>query len=265
MIAAAEAVPRLSWSQIDRYTRCPAQWWFSRHCKPEHTPSALKFGGAIHRSVETFYACRAEGYNPALDELMATYTTAWEAPSEAAVSFGKNETDTTLREMAGRMLGAFIEAVRPGEVLGIEESFAVEIVDGIIVSGVIDLVEVKDGRFWVVDNKTSRSDPSSAFDAEQLLLYRLGLAEVGLVPDGADVGMRFDCLRKLKTKSEFTSVEVTACEHDFLAVRQKIAAVARAIKAGVLYRNKSWACAGCPWTKACAETDLEEAQRRVAA
>ena len=65
---------------------------------------------------------------------------------EAPAFFNKDESPDTLRAMAERMPGVFRDAVRPGEILAVEESFAVEPVEGILVTGIVDLVEVKDGR-----------------------------------------------------------------------------------------------------------------------
>ena len=255
MSLAVEAPPRLSWSQINTYTQCPAKWWSSPHFPMEHVPSALKFGRAVHHALAAFYAALPEGCHLEADELLSVYETAWSEPEEAVVRFGKNEDEGVLRQMAARMFGAFLETVQPGEVLAVEESFAVEI-SGVLVSGIVDLVEVKDGKFWVVDNKTSKNEPSSAFDGEQLLLYRLGLEQLGLIPEDAEVGLRFDVLRKLKTRGEFVTVEVEATAETLQAVEDKVAQVAKAIEAGVVYRNRSWACAGCPWSRTCAEVDL---------
>jgi CRISPR/Cas system-associated exonuclease Cas4 (RecB family) len=225
----------------------------------ERTPSALKFGGAIHKSVETFYRGRMKGGNPGLDEVLATYHDAWEEPSDAPVQFGKNESSATLKDMAERMLAAFLETVKPGKILAIEESFAVEISDGLLVSGIVDLVELKAGKFWVVDNKTAKNSPSDAFDKEQVSLYRLGLQELGLIPEGADVGLRYDVLRKLKTKGEFIQVEVDVTDEELLQLKQKLIQVAHAMEQGIVYRVHGWMCDGCPWSKTCSEVDLAEA------
>ena len=256
MTTTIETIPRLSWSQVSTYTQCPAKWWLSRHHPPERTPSALKFGAAIHRSVETFYRARMKSCNSGLDEILAAYLDAWEAPEEAPVHFNKDDSPESLRAMAERMLGAFLKAVRPGKILGVEESFAVEPVEGILVTGIVDLVEVKDGRIWIVDAKTGKNSPSDAFDKEQIGLYRLGLEEIGLIPEGMPVGLRYDVLRKLKSKGEFVSVEVETTEKELADLRQKLGTIWRAMDAGIVYRVRSWACDGCQWSKGCAEADL---------
>ena len=251
-----QTVPRLSWSQVSTYTQCPAKWWLSRHFAPEHTASALKFGSAIHRAVASFYTARAEGCSLEAGELLNVYQAAWSEPEVAEVKFGKNEDDATLRAMAERMLGCFVDTVQPGEVLLVEGSFATEIVEGVLVSGVVDLVEVRDGIVRVVDVKTSRQQPSSAFSGEQLGIYRLGLAELGLVPHDAEFALEYLVLRKLRSKAECVVVPGQFTEEEFDRLRQKIAQVARAIQLDVVYRVRSWACASCPWIGACSRVDL---------
>lgn len=253
---ATTTLPRLSWSQVSTYTQCPAKWWFSRHFPMERTPSALKFGSAIHKAVEVFYAGLQEGYHAGMDEMLASFLTTWELPSDAPISFSKNETPDTLKSMAERMLTAFLESVKPGKIISIEEPFAVEIADGLLVSGVVDLLERKNGKLWIVDNKTARNSPSDAFDKEQVSLYRLGLQELGVIPFGAEVGLRYDVLRKLKTKGEFVSVEVEVGDIELAHLRQKLVQVAKAMEQGIIYRIHSWACEGCPWSKSCEQADL---------
>jgi len=256
MTLATETLTRLSYSQMRQYTTCPAKWWFSRRLPPEHTASALKFGSAIHKSIAAFYMAKAEGCSPQTDDLLNVYEAAWSEPEKAEIKFGKNEDEEVLHAMAERMLGAFLEAIEPGEIVGVEEGFAVEIGDGILVSGFVDLIEVKAGKFWIVDNKTSKNAPSGAFDKEQVGLYLLGLRELGLIPPDADVGLRYDVLRKLKTKGAFVSVEVQVTDKELADLRNKITQVARAIQASVVYRARGWMCNGCAWATACAETDL---------
>ncbi len=161
-----------------------------------------------------------------------------------------------MREMAHRMLTAFLEAVSPGEVLAVEQGFSVEIAEGLLISGFVDLVEIKEGRFWIVDFKTAKGEPSAAFDTEQVGFYRIGLQELGLVPAGAEVGLRYDVLRKLKTKGEFVSVEVVVTDKELTDLRHKLTQVWQAMDAPILYRVKGWSCQQCSWANACREVDL---------
>jgi RecB family exonuclease len=224
-------------------------------------PSALKFGSAIHKAVEVFYAVLAEGYHAGMDELLASYLDRWEEPSEAPIHFGKEESPDSLKGMAERMLEAFLKTVQPGKVLAIEQDFAVEIAEGILVRGYVDLVETKNDTLWIVDHKTGRNAPSDSFDKEQIGLYRLGLEELGLIPEGIPVGLRYDVLRKLKSKGEFVSVEVETTEKELSDLRQKLGTIWRAMDNQIIYRSRSWACDGCQWAGACATADLAELAR----
>jgi RecB family exonuclease len=226
-------------------------------------PSALKFGSAIHRSVETFYRARMAGHQAGMDEIFAAYLDIWESPQEAPILYGKDETPESLKAMAQRMLEAFLKTVQPGKILAIEQDFAVEITEGILVSGYVDLIETKKNKLWIVDHKTGRNAPSDSFDKEQINLYRLGLEELGIIPEGMPVGLRYDILRKLKRKSEFISVEVEVTPKELTDLRQKLGTIWRAMDSQVIYRNRSWACDSCQWSKACAEADLSQLVKRT--
>ena len=257
MTIATEAPARLSWSQISAYQQCPAKWWFSRNLSPERTSSPLHFGRAVHKALDLFYGARMEGGNVGLDELLEAFKASWEDGPGAPLQFADKEDASSLKAMAERMLAAFLETVQPGEVIAVEQPFAAEIAEGVLVTGAVDLVEVKAGRFWIVDNKTSKNSPSAMFDKDQLALYLVGLQESGLIPSGSDVGLRYDVLRKLKTKGEFATLEVEVSERGMDVLRQKVSAIAKAVNGRIVWRNPSWACAGCQCAGACADADLE--------
>ena len=115
---------------------------------------------------------------------------------------------------------------------------------------------MKDGKFWIVDNKTAKNAPSDAFDKEQIALYRLGLEELGIIPQGMPVGQRFDVLRKLKSKQELASVEIEITPKEFTDLRQKLGTTWSAMESRIVFRSRSWVCDSCQWGKACAEADL---------
>lgn len=53
----------LSFSQVSGMRRCPQQFAFryTDPVEPDFVPEALKFGGAIHAALETYYQARLEG------------------------------------------------------------------------------------------------------------------------------------------------------------------------------------------------------------
>ena len=228
MLATANAVSRLSWSQVDRYTRCPMAWWLSRRRKPEFVPSALKFGTAIHKATAAYYEAIRDGCHLGADELLQVYESAWAAPEQAKIRFGKGENESGLHNMAQRMLAAFVGSVEPGEVLAVEQSLAVGITDDILLNAVVDLLEYRDGAFIITDWKTSRGEPSTSFSGEQLLLYCDALQEVGLIPPDSEVRLAYGVLRKLKSRGEYVTVPVEVTDKALADVRQKVAQVAGA-------------------------------------
>jgi len=252
----ASLLPRLSWSQIQSYTQCPAKWWFSRNRPPESTPSALKFGSAIHAALAAYHLSRLDGCSLTVDEMLEVYANTWSKPENVPIRYGKDESEEFLTAMAGRIFNAFLDKVDPGEVLAVEKGFAVDIGDSVLVTGYIDMVEIKEGCYWIVDYKTSKGTPSTAFDSEQVGLYLLGLKSLGFIPEQAKVRLRYDVLKKLKTKSDLLPVEITVSEKSLEDLKGKLTQVWRAMEANIIYRVKSWACQGCRWSRACKTTDF---------
>lgn len=81
------------------------------------------------------------------------------------------------------------------------------------------------------------------------------------IAEGMPVGMRYDVLRKLKSKGEFVSVEVETSDKELTDLRQKLGTIWRAMDSGIVFRRRSWACDGCQWSKACSEINLAELVR----
>ena len=249
----ATEVDHISWSQIKSYTMCPLKHFLSRRYPPDFVPSALKFGAAIHRALAAYYEALVEGCNLTADEMLAVFHDAW-AGEELPIRFAFRETQDGLFGMAERMLNVFVEQVKPGNVIAVEQAFHIEISPDVpLVSGYIDLLEERDGTLWIVDHKTSKSKPNGDLDAEQLHLYRIAAEELGFVDDDQLVACRFDALLKQKTKSDFVMVEVDTSDEDLDRVRRKAEQVWRGIEAEVVYPVRGWACSGCQWASRCEE------------
>jgi hypothetical protein len=75
------------------------------------------------------------------------------------------------------------------------------------------------------------------------------------------VGLRYDVLRKLKSKGEFVSVEGETTGKELDDLRRKLGTIWRAMDSGIVFRSRSWACNGSRWARACAEIDLAELVR----
>ena len=255
-----DAVPHRSFSQIKKYAACPLQWRLSREYEPAFTPAGLVFGSGFHAAVEAFYRARMAGRVTGLDELLNAFALHWAKETSAGkppVRFtAKLENADGMLDLAARMLAVFLASVRSGEVVAVEEPFAVTIAPDLpSVVGRMDLVEVRqddDGihRLHLVDLKTATRRPTvDALDADQLLLYALAAEQAGWAESlGLPLALRFDVVTKKATTPEFVCVPVTATRHDSTRLVEKIRQIDHAMRSGVCYPAPSWACASCGYT-----------------
>ena len=259
-----DAVPYRSYSQVKKYAACPLQWRLSREFEPAFVPAGLMFGGGFHAAVETFYRARLAGRAAGRGELLDAYDLHWAretADGNPPVRFtAKLEDAAGMRDLAARMLETFLDAVRPGAVIAVEEPFVVTLAPDLPpIVGRIDLIELRkdaDGinRLHLVDFKTLARRPTGEdLDADQLLLYEIAAAQVGWTDTaGMSLALRFDTITKAKNP-EFISVPVTATRHGFARLVEKIRHCHNAMEAGICYPAPSWSCASCGYAAQCAE------------
>ncbi len=172
----------ISWSSINAYMRCPMRFrlQYVEGQQPESVSSSLVFGSAIHSALEQHFTRLFAGDDSSdLDELLAVYDRVWHEETQT-VRFGKAETPESLRDLAGRMLTAFLShdaatLGTSGRLLGVEEELRGAIIDGVPdILGRIDLMILTDKALRIIDFKTSRSAWSASKITEaapQQLLY----------------------------------------------------------------------------------------------
>lgn len=251
----------LSYSQVTMYQSCPLKWWFNYVAQLPHeqVSSGLLFGSGMHAAIEAhFKAILTGGELPSMEMMMHVFDSAWNESARAPVVFGKDEDRADSRELAGRMLTAFLESdiARPeGTVLGIEEE-----VRGPITASVpdllarIDLILLTDDAVVIRDFKTSRSswnEKKVAESAAQLVLY--GHLSASIAENFEDLPIRREFVVMTKTKVPAIECHVVDDDLDELARTKSIVRqVYRSMIAGHVYPNPSpLNCAGCPFQRAC--------------
>ena len=118
-------------------------------------------GGAIHAAIEAHFRQRFQGESaPSIDELMDVFDRAWRTEASRPIRFGKGESESSLRDLALRMLEAFQAdevSKLDTELLAVEEEFREPAIVGCPdLLGRIDLILLGDGLLRVIDFKTSR-------------------------------------------------------------------------------------------------------------
>src|ERR1035437_2970369 len=165
------AVPldHLSRSGINAYKTCPRKFAFRylENVPEEFKPSSLAFGSAFHTAVERVQEARLQGLNvPPLDDILNAFDTAWSNETLGTdVQFFKDEDETSLRDLARRMLEAYseyaaLETTLPytAQIISIEHSNRFRLLADVPpIESRIDLLELQGTNLVVSDLEFSRS------------------------------------------------------------------------------------------------------------
>ena len=253
----------LSWSSIQTFRTCPRKFFhkYVRRDPEESVAAALIHGGALHRAVERVHQLRLLGDAlPDVEELLHFFDLGMRDGLDRGVPvlFANGETVDSLRELAGRMLAAYLAHVKtepPSEVIGIEHGDRVRLVPRAPeVETRLDLIELRGQDLIITDLKTSRakwSDDKTRENLPQLVLYAhvvLGQLE--------DLGAKRVVLRFVvvtKGKNPVVQVLSPAVSHDDATrVKQLVSDCWQAIStATAFHRREGWQCKQCPFRKRC--------------
>jgi CRISPR/Cas system-associated exonuclease Cas4 (RecB family) len=192
-------------------------------------------------------------------ELHQAYRLAWAEPSryDVPIRFNKNQDESTLDDLAGRMLTSFLDsslAHPPGRVLAIEETITTILADDLPdLLARIDLIYQGDDVVGVVDFKTSKSSwtPAKAAESgEQLHLYQHAAADM-IQAFQLPVRLSFGILTKhKKPRAELIDVPVESNRLEHVA--ETIRKVWSAVRTGTFYPNPSpMNCATCSHKSQC--------------
>lgn len=258
----------ISHSQIFTYLSCSLKYQFQyvEQQPQERISLALPFGKAIHAGIERYYRSIMEsGVPEKLDVISSLFEESLVMGldnSPAPIIFKQEAADAESAINLGKsMLKAFHESVDLAgwEIVAVELPLAAPLYTpegerlDIQLIGAIDLL-LKDtqGRYLVVDNKTSKQKKTqdAVDDDHQMTAYAYLLATNGYVFPRAEVACRFDVLRKLKTPTfEHYHTSRTA-EH-----RKRFAKIASAVLTAIESRlfipTKGWLCSDCQYQDAC--------------
>lgn len=262
-----------SYSQIRRYAQCPLQWHLARLYSPAFTPASLVFGGAFHAAAEAYYRARRDGAAVGAEDLLAAYERHWarEAARGPIRYTAKLEDAVGIRDLARRMLEAFLAAARPGEIVAVEEPFAIDLAPGLpTIRGRIDMIEVRtdaDGvrRVHLVDLKTMARKPSwDDLDTDQSHLYALAARRLKCVQAlGLPLALRFTVVTKTKVP-EVVEIPVEPSSRATERAVEKLRQCDRAMRAGITYPVPGWTCSACGYAQACRQWPQLSAHAKAA-
>lgn len=265
----AEGRVRLSFSRIDSYRTCPAQFRYGYVDRlPGEPAPALSFGTSIHAALEAFYD-RKLPEPPSEEELLGALYEHWDSSGFEDVS--RDEQLSYYRHAQQVLLRFRRRMVDPYRLpLATEAWFELPIGDEALVVGSIDRVDADDeGRLRVVDYKTNRrvKDRGRVARSLQLSLYALACEHLyGRLP--ASVALDFVVAG--------IEVEVPLEDLDLEAARQAALDTARGVKAEAYQPEPNRLCGWCDFRALCpawegegpdalgpAMLQLGELQRRI--
>lgn len=264
--ASARSLDHLSWSGMQTYKQCPRRFHFRYIARvpEEQTGSALLYGGAIHRAVESVHEARIAGQEiPDAEALLEQFDSAWReaTASKPAITFGKGEDAASLKDQAQRTLEAYrihvIEtANRKTEVLAIEHQARFPLLndsDAPPIEARLDLIERDGDELVITDFKTSRgswNDDKIEANLGQVVLYAHAIMPIVREFKARRVVTKFIVLPKLKT-AKVQVLTPRPEQSDVVRLKETAADVWHGIKSNVFPRTESWACKTCPFRMAC--------------
>lgn len=172
---------RLSYTQLEKYEKCPLSYWFAFELGIPTPPSAsLLMGSCVHKALENFYRKVQQGRIPTSDELLADFETIYEDSNhqyriltETERQLGKSKLEDYYYSQDGNF--------EPP--LAIEKDFQLNLGPHQI-RGKIDRVDQVEGGVRIIDYKTGKSksdknpeDQKFAKESLQFSIYALAAEE----------------------------------------------------------------------------------------
>ena len=255
----------ISFSSLKTYQTCPRKFAFRylENVPEEFKPSSLAFGSAFHIAVERVQEARMQGLGvPALDEILSAFDTAWSNETcSADVQFCKEEDAGSLRELAQRMLDAYLtyaslEATLPAQtqIISIEHSNRFRLLADVPpIESRIDLLELHGTDLVVSDLKSSRSrwnDTKVQESLGQLVLYASGLLPMMREMGANRIVTKFVVVTKAK-KPVVQVLQPQCSQTDVVRLKEQVAETWTAIQTGLFVKRESWQCASCGFRHRC--------------
>jgi len=236
---------RLSFTRVDTFEQCPRRFRYQYvDGLPQVPAPQLSFGSSLHAALEWLYD-RKHPVLPTLDETLRALYDAWETEGYAAVD---RDEQLAAYEHARRIItGLHGRLERDGLRLpvAVESWFELPFGEDVVVVGAIDRIDAHDdGSLHVVDYKTSRRarTRSQVRTSLQLAIYALATEELyGRLP--ATVALDFIV--------PGITVAVPVEELDLAGVPERLAQVARRIRAGEDTPTPNRLCDWCDFKDIC--------------
>ena len=254
-----EEKPHFSASQIICYLQCPLQYHFQYEMGIawEKTPSAVLFGGAVHKGVEQINKGLMDG-GIDIDMAKVEFTTAWKDGTLNEIAW--KEDPSELYQKGGQLLELYANEMKDERPTEIELPFRLPIVDpktGLFISqrdfvGKIDAIFTDD---TIVEIKTTgRSPVQQEIDQNlQITLYSWAYRLLYGKPEKT-----IKVVNLVKTKEpKIAVIETKRTERDHSWLLATTYQVIRSIEQKLFYPNPigGFGCFNCQYQSHCREED----------
>ncbi len=250
--ARSEKPLTLSFTQIDRFERCPQAYWFEYELKIPTLPSAsLAFGSAVHDALEMFFKERIKNGVPPQSHLVKAFEEAYEQ------ELHKNpHLPQELKALGAKQLADYYDSFHRDfpKPLALEEKFRIQIGEHFVV-GKIDRADQEPEGIVIVDYKTGKAkssedekDQKFADESLQFSIYALAAKEF----------FKWS-LKELKFQylSDNSTLKTTRNNSQMDETRQKILAIAQSIQSKSFTAKPSRiVCKGCDYQRICPQSEL---------
>ena len=254
-MTAMRAELHVSVSQVKTWLICP-KLYVSRYVlglEREHRSPNLVLGSAVHEALASFYMSLQSGEVMGMDELVVTFSDAWDhsVQGEMSLLLPEGKTEGDIKDLGVGLVGVFaLDVSIPDEVVAVEQPFAVDIADpdtGEVLEeqlvGAIDAVVVDEGETVILEHKTSaRRWSQDQLDYDLQAGVYLGVTDASL--------LRFQVLLKTRAPG-FVTYDVTRTEEARVEALLVLCRVLDAIRAGIAWPNRGWQCRNCEYRTQC--------------
>jgi len=147
---------QLSYTQLEKYDRCPLAYWFSYVLRiPTPATASLVVGSAVHEALERFFKAIQKDESPNKESILQYYEEAYAREYNAGPLITERDHD-----LGKQALDSFYDANTPKfpKPMALEKAFSFEI-GGHQVRGKIDRVDAIDAsdEVLIIDYKTGKS------------------------------------------------------------------------------------------------------------
>lgn len=235
----------LSVSKLKTFQQCKAKYHFQyiQHL-PSQEKDYLTFGTLLHKALEIFESEHIKGTNVADHLLMKT-------AFSKALKDSKYPVTPEQKQEAFEILSKFLEIRAKNKnalakPLSVEKQFSIDVGDGVLLSGFIDLVKMDtDNILHVVDYKTSKTKQYLKKDLFQLKTYSYAMC------------LENEKLENIRTsyvmlKHNFDPITNEFCREDVLSIESEFRKGAAEINQEKLFRPSTGPlCKYCDYVTEC--------------